>query len=135
MIQIDMYALIHVFLHSAEFLQVEDDTSAYFAVDPDGKKNEKHGKGQRNEEVFSARARAVQKRLANQIEQMRDRVDIEPRIQNLIGLKLFFLKKHRREVPELDDDTYQVQVVSWYDNENSYTSQMVRTIKYFAELG
>ena len=32
-------------------------------------------------------------------------------------------------------DTYQVQVVSWYDNENSYTSQMVRTIKYFAELG
>ena len=26
------------------------------------------------------------------------------------------------------------QVVSWYDNENSYTSQMVRTIKYFAEL-
>ena len=32
------------------------------------------------------------------------------------------------------DDTYQVQVVSWYDNENSYTSPMVRTIKYFAEL-
>ncbi len=29
----------------------------------------------------------------------------------------------------------EVQVVSWYDNENSYTSQMVRTIKYFAELG
>ena len=28
----------------------------------------------------------------------------------------------------------EVQVVSWYDNENSYTSQMVRTIKYFAEL-
>ena len=27
-----------------------------------------------------------------------------------------------------------VQVVSWYDNENSYTSQMLRTIKYFAEL-
>ena len=37
-------------------------------------------------------------------------------------------------VQKLDDDTYQVQVVSWYDNENSYTSQMVRTIKYFAEL-
>ena len=31
-------------------------------------------------------------------------------------------------------DYTQVQVVSWYDNENSYTSQMVRTIKYFAEL-
>ena len=28
----------------------------------------------------------------------------------------------------------QVQVVSWYDNENSYTSQMVRTLKYFSEL-
>ncbi len=38
-------------------------------------------------------------------------------------------------VTKIDDDTYQVQVVSWYDNENSYTSQMVRTIKYFAEIG
>ena len=37
-------------------------------------------------------------------------------------------------VTKIDDDTYQVQVVSWYDNENSDTSQMVRTIKYFAEL-
>ena len=37
-------------------------------------------------------------------------------------------------VSKIDDDTYQVQVVSWYDNENSYTSQMVRTIKYFSEL-
>ena len=34
----------------------------------------------------------------------------------------------------LDNGTTQVQVVSWYDNENSYTSQMVHTIKYFAEL-
>ena len=37
-------------------------------------------------------------------------------------------------VCKVDDDTYEVQVVSWYDNENSYTSQMVRTIKYFSEL-
>lgn len=37
-------------------------------------------------------------------------------------------------VAKIDDDTYQVQVVSWYDNENSYTSQMVRTIKYFSEI-
>lgn len=37
-------------------------------------------------------------------------------------------------VQSLGGDLYQVQVVSWYDNENSYTSQMVRTIKYFAEL-
>ncbi|MCR4845322.1 MAG: type I glyceraldehyde-3-phosphate dehydrogenase [Eubacterium sp.] len=37
-------------------------------------------------------------------------------------------------VSQIADDLYEVQVVSWYDNENSYTSQMVRTIKYFAEL-
>ena len=37
-------------------------------------------------------------------------------------------------VAKIDYNTYQVQVVSWYDNENSYTSQMVRTIKYFANV-
>ena len=37
-------------------------------------------------------------------------------------------------VTALEDGLYEVQVVSWYDNENSYTSQMVRTIKYFSEL-
>ena len=37
-------------------------------------------------------------------------------------------------VSKIADDLYEVQVVSWYDNENSYTSQMVRTIKYFAEI-
>jgi len=37
-------------------------------------------------------------------------------------------------VAPMDDGNTQVQVVSWYDNENSYTSQMVRTIKYFSEL-
>ena len=37
-------------------------------------------------------------------------------------------------VSKIDEETSQVQVVSWYDNENSYTSQMVRTIKYFAEI-
>ena len=34
----------------------------------------------------------------------------------------------------IDDELTEVQVISWYDNEYSYTSQMVRTIKYFAEL-
>jgi len=34
----------------------------------------------------------------------------------------------------VDDNTTEVQVVSWYDNENSFTSNMVRTIKYFAEV-
>ena len=37
-------------------------------------------------------------------------------------------------VQDLGNGLFQVQVVSWYDNENSYTSQMVRTIKYFAEI-
>ena len=37
-------------------------------------------------------------------------------------------------VTKVEDGVYQVQVVSWYDNENSYTSQMVRTIKYFSDL-
>ena len=37
-------------------------------------------------------------------------------------------------VAPMEDGNTQVQVVSWYDNENSYTSQMVRTIKYFSEL-
>ena len=37
-------------------------------------------------------------------------------------------------VSPIGDGNTLVQVVSWYDNENSYTSQMVRTIKYFAEL-
>ncbi len=37
-------------------------------------------------------------------------------------------------VTPVGGDLYQVQVVAWYDNENSYTTQMVRTIKYLAEL-
>ncbi|MBQ7227347.1 MAG: type I glyceraldehyde-3-phosphate dehydrogenase [Clostridia bacterium] len=37
-------------------------------------------------------------------------------------------------VLKITDDLYEVQVVSWYDNENSYTSQMVRTIKHFGKL-
>ena len=37
-------------------------------------------------------------------------------------------------VSSMEDGNSLVQVVSWYDNENSYTSQMVKTIKYFAEL-
>ncbi len=38
-------------------------------------------------------------------------------------------------VQDLGNGLFQVQVVAWYDNENSYTSQMVRTIKYFSEIG
>jgi glyceraldehyde 3-phosphate dehydrogenase len=36
-------------------------------------------------------------------------------------------------VSKIAEGLYEVQTVAWYDNENSYTSQMVRTIKYFAE--
>ena len=38
------------------------------------------------------------------------------------------------KVTPLEGDKTLVKVVAWYDNENSYTSQMVRTIKFFAEL-
>ncbi len=37
-------------------------------------------------------------------------------------------------VSKVADGLFEVQVVSWYDNENSYTSQMVRTIKYFEKF-
>ncbi len=54
---------------------------------------------------------------------------------DIIGMKYGSLfDATQTMVLTLDNGTTQVQVVSWYDNENSYTSQMVRTIKYFAEL-
>ena len=54
---------------------------------------------------------------------------------DIIGMKFGSLfDATQTMVSKVDDDLYQVQVVSWYDNENSYTSQMVRTIKYLAEL-
>ena len=53
---------------------------------------------------------------------------------DIIGMKYGSLfDATQTMVAKIDEDTYQVQVVSWYDNENSYTSQMVRTIKYFNE--
>ena len=53
---------------------------------------------------------------------------------DVIGMKFGSLfDATQTMVSKIDDDTYQVEVVSWYDNENSYTSQMVRTIKYFSE--
>ena len=54
---------------------------------------------------------------------------------DVIGMKFGSLfDATQTMVSDMGDGLYQVQVVSWYDNENSYTSQMVRTIKYFAEL-
>ena len=54
---------------------------------------------------------------------------------DIIGMKFGSLfDATQTMVAQIDEDSYQVQVVSWYDNENSYTSQMVRTIKYFSEI-
>lgn len=53
---------------------------------------------------------------------------------DVIGMKFGSLfDATQTMVTKISDGLYQVQVVAWYDNENSYTSQMVRTIKYFAE--
>jgi len=55
---------------------------------------------------------------------------------DIIGMKYGSLfDATQTMVSDIGDGNSLVQVVSWYDNENSYTSQMVRTIKYFAELG
>ena len=54
---------------------------------------------------------------------------------DIVGIKFGSLfDATQTMVSEIGEGLYQVQVVSWYDNENSYTSQMVRTIKYFSEL-
>ena len=54
---------------------------------------------------------------------------------DIIGIKYGSLfDATQTMVSEIGEGLYQVQVVSWYDNENSYTSQMVRTIKYFAKF-
>ncbi len=54
---------------------------------------------------------------------------------DVIGIRYgSLLDSTQTMVSPIGGDLYEVQVVSWYDNENSYTSQMVRTIKYFAEL-
>jgi len=55
---------------------------------------------------------------------------------DIIGMKFGSLfDATQTMVLPIGEDLFEVQVVSWYDNENSFTSQMVRTIKYFAELG
>ena len=55
---------------------------------------------------------------------------------DIVGMKFGSLfDANQTMVSKMDDGNFLVQVVAWYDNENSYTSQMVRTIKYFAELG
>lgn len=54
---------------------------------------------------------------------------------DIIGMKFGSLfDATQTMVLPIDENTSEVQVVSWYDNENSYTSQMVRTIKHFGKL-
>ena len=54
---------------------------------------------------------------------------------DIIGMKFGSLfDANQTMVTKVADGLFEVQVVSWYDNENSYTSQMVRTIKYLASL-
>lgn len=54
---------------------------------------------------------------------------------DIVGMKFGSLfDATQTMVLPIDANTSQVQVVSWYDNENSYTSQMVRTIKHFGKL-
>ena len=55
--------------------------------------------------------------------------------RDIVGMKFGSLfDATQTMVLPLDNGTTEVQVVSWYDNENSYTSQMVRTIKHFGKL-
>ena len=54
---------------------------------------------------------------------------------DIVGMKFGSLfDANQTMVSKMDDGNFLVQVVSWYDNENSYTSQMVRTIKYFEKF-
>ena len=54
---------------------------------------------------------------------------------DIIGMRFGSLfDANQTMVSKIGDGNSLVQVVAWYDNENSYTSQMVRTIKYLAEL-
>ncbi len=54
---------------------------------------------------------------------------------DVIGMRFGSLFDATQTMVSPMGDKALVEVVSWYDNENSYTSQMVRTIKYFSELG
>ena len=54
---------------------------------------------------------------------------------DIVGMKFGSLfDATQTMVNKVSDDLYEVEVVSWYDNENSYTTQMVRTIKYFEKF-
>ena len=86
----------------------------------------------KGKDVTAAGINAAMKAAANESFGYNDEAIVS---SDVIGMRFGSLfDATQTMVAKVDEDTYQVQVVSWYDNENSYTSQMVRTIKYFAEL-
>ena len=79
---------------------------------------------------------AINKAMKSQSSESFGYTDEELVSSDVIGMRYGSLfDSTQTMVTKIEEGLYQVQVVSWYDNENSYTSQMVRTIKYFAELG
>ena len=79
---------------------------------------------------------AINKAMKAQSSESFGYIDEELVSSDVIGMRYGSLfDSTQTMVTKIEEGLYQVQVVSWYDNENSYTSQMVRTIKYFAELG
>ena len=54
---------------------------------------------------------------------------------DIVGMSYGSLFDDATQTKVLDVDGKQlVKVVSWYDNEMSYTSQLVRTLEYFAKI-
>ena len=79
---------------------------------------------------------AINKAMKAQSSESFGYIDEELVSSDVIGMRYGSLfDSTQTMLTKIEEGLYQVQVVSWYDNENSYTSQMVRTIKYFAELG
>ena len=77
----------------------------------------------------------INEKMKNSVTESYGYCDEEIVSSDVIGMKFGSLfDATQTMVSPIGDGNTLVQVVSWYDNENSYTSQMVRTIKYFAEL-
>lgn len=53
---------------------------------------------------------------------------------DIIGIRFGSLFDATQTKVQILGDTQLVRVVSWYDNEMSYVSQLVRTVHYFAQL-
>lgn len=85
-----------------------------------------------NKEVTAAEVNAAMKAASNQSFGYTEDEIVSTDIIGITYGSLF--DGTQTKVTSLENGKSLVKTVSWYDNENSYTSQMVRTIKYFAEL-